>query len=181
MTTVTALLKDVEAARQRTLDAVADVSTAQGAWKPAPEEWSIAECLEHLCLAEQSGVNGMWRALEAARSGDAAAPRDRPIRGLPIEEIVRRFAPPNPQAPEIARPRLFGPVGYWNAVLAGLGPVLATFARAVEPFDVETIIHPHPALGPLDVRQRFEFLRAHMDIHRGQIEAVKRASGYPRA
>jgi hypothetical protein len=56
---VAALVKDVEQARQRVLDAVADVSSAQGAWKPALEERTIAECLEHLCLAEQNGVNGM--------------------------------------------------------------------------------------------------------------------------
>jgi hypothetical protein len=58
--------------------------------------------------------------------------------------------------------------------------VLGTFARTVEPLDLETIIHPHPMLGPLDARQRFELLRAHLDLHRAQIEAVKHAPGYPR-
>jgi hypothetical protein len=81
----------------------------------------------------------------------------------------------------MTRPRLFGPLAYWSAVFGGLTPVLATFARAVEPLDLESVIHPHPALGPLDARQRLELLRAHMDVHRGQIEAVKRAPGYPRA
>jgi hypothetical protein len=179
MTVVAALLADVEAARRRTLDAVTDVSTAQGGFKPAPAEWSIAECLEHLCLAEQGGVNGMWRAIEALRAGEAPPPPDHAIRGLSIEEIIKRFAPPNPQAPEIARPRLFGPVAYWAAALAGLGPVLAAFARTVEPLDLAAIIHPHPMLGPLDARQRFELLGAHLDVHRAQIEAVKRAPGYP--
>jgi hypothetical protein len=125
MTSVASLLADVEAARQRTLDAVATVSTAQGGFKPAPAEWSIAECLEHLCLAEQGGVNGMWRAVEALRAGEAPPPPEHVIRGLSIEEVIKRFAPPNPQAPEIARPRLFGPVAYWAAALAGLGPVWA--------------------------------------------------------
>lgn len=174
-------MKDVEHARARVLEAVAGVTSAQGAWKPAPEEWSIAECLEHLCLAEQNGINGMWKVLESVRGGAAPAGGERAIRGLSIEEILRRFAPPNPQAPEMARPRLFGPLAYWSAAFGGLTPLLATFARAVAPLDLEAVIHPHPALGPLDARQRLELLRAHMDIHRGQIEAVKRRPGYPRA
>lgn len=38
-----------------------------------------------------------------------------------------------------------------------------------------TVIAPHVISGPLDARQRLEFIRFHMDLHRRQIEAVLRA------
>jgi len=60
------LFSEVEAARARVLAAVDGLTHAQSSWKPAPDEWSIVENLEHLVLAEHSGVEKIYRALEAA-------------------------------------------------------------------------------------------------------------------
>ena len=43
------LVASVEKARYSVLESVADLSEAQGAFKPSANEWSIAEVLEHLC------------------------------------------------------------------------------------------------------------------------------------
>ena len=45
---VASLVKDVEHARARVLDAVAGVTSAQGAWKPAPEDCEVinTQCVE---------------------------------------------------------------------------------------------------------------------------------------
>jgi hypothetical protein len=181
MTEVQARVKDVEQARHRVLDAVAGVAPSQGVWKPASQEWSIAECVEHLCLVEQGGVSGLWKAIEGLRAGQPTWTGEPLHRGLSMEELLRRFAPPNPQAAEIARPRFNGPLVYWRTAFESLTSVLEQFARALEPLDLESVIHPHPLLGPLDARQRLDLLRLHMEIHREQIEAVKRAPGYSRA
>lgn len=68
MNNVRSLVADVEHARQRVLDEAAGLSTERGAFKPAPSEWSIAECLEHLFLAEHGGVSGLWKAIEGMRA-----------------------------------------------------------------------------------------------------------------
>ncbi len=180
MSMVQSLVAEVEQARQRVTDAVAGVSTLQGAWKPAPHEWSIAECVEHLCLAEQGGVNGLWKAVEGIRAGQPVWSGEPVHRGLSIEEVVRRTWAPNQQAPATAAPDRGGPLGYWSAVFQSARSVLERLGRQLEGLDLETVIHPHVVSGPLDARQRLEFLRFHMDLHRGQIEAVKRAASYPR-
>ncbi|WP_185731553.1 hypothetical protein [Larkinella rosea] len=37
----------------------------------------------------------------------------------------------------------------------------------------EAIIHPHPISGPLDIHQRFAFLRFHIDRHRNQVTDLR--------
>ena len=48
MAQVESLIAQVVQARSQVLQAASGVSTQEGAWKPAPTEWSIAECVEHL-------------------------------------------------------------------------------------------------------------------------------------
>jgi len=47
--------------------------------------------------------------------------------------------------------------------------------------DLESVVVPHVVSGPLDARQRLEFVRFHLDLHRAQIEAVRSAAGFPPA
>src|SRR4029077_16689675 len=43
---------ELEGSRKAFLDATKGLSTAQWSFKPAPERWSVAECSEHIALAE---------------------------------------------------------------------------------------------------------------------------------
>jgi hypothetical protein len=45
----------------------------------------------------------------------------------------------------------------------------------MEGLDPEAIIYPHPISGPLNVKQRMEFLRFHMERHIHQIERIKKS------
>ena len=90
MSQVESLIAQVVQARSQVLQAASGVSTQEGAWKPAPTEWSIAECVEHLVVAEQAGVSGTWAAIEGLRTGNPVW-KGKPIhRGLTIVEVVRR-------------------------------------------------------------------------------------------
>ena len=179
MTEVQKLIADVEAARQRVLDATEEVTTEQGGYTPAPDRWSIAEIVEHLVLAERSGTNYIWRAADGVTRGVPVFSGVSPNRGLTIEEVVERTWQPKEIAPEVARPYLGGPIGYWRAALRGRRPTLADLGEVLEPLDLDTVIYPHKLSGPLDARQRLAFLRFHLDRHHGQIEALKREAGYP--
>ena len=55
------LVTSVEEARSAVLKAAAALTDEQGAFKPR-DAWSIAEILEHLYLAELSGVTKIWAA-----------------------------------------------------------------------------------------------------------------------
>jgi len=59
---VGSLIASVEAARAMVLRCLENTTNPQAAFKPANTEWSIAEILEHLYLAELSGVTKVWAA-----------------------------------------------------------------------------------------------------------------------
>ena len=56
MTETDQLIQDVEQSRTALIAAVSSLTEAQGAFKPAEGHWSVAEVLEHLYLAELSGI-----------------------------------------------------------------------------------------------------------------------------
>lgn len=173
------LLDAVAAARSRYLDAVGGLSPAQAAFTPTPERWSVLALTEHLVLAEQAGVNGLWRALDGYRAGTVIW-TGKPIhRALTIEEVIERTWQPKEQVPEIAAPRWGGTLAFWAASLQAQQAVLAALADALAGVPLEAIIYPHPISGPLDARQRLEFLRFHLDRHRAQVEAIKTEAAFP--
>jgi hypothetical protein len=60
-----------------------------------------------------------------------------------------------------------------------LRAVLADLAVQLQEVDLESIVFPHYLSGPLDARQRLEFLRFHMERHLSQIENVKAHPQFP--
>ena len=45
--------------------------------------------------------------------------------------------------------------------------------------DLSLAIYPHPISGPMNVMQRLEFLRFHLERHEGQVNAVISNIKYP--
>ena len=181
MDTITPLLEAVAQARARYIAAVSGVSPAQAVFKPTPTRWSILEITEHLVRAEEAGISGMWRALDGYWRGEALWSGDPVHRGLPIEEVVAQTWQPKEQVPDVAAPRWGGSLAYWVATLRSKQGVLEDLAKALAGVALEDVIYPHPISGPLDVRQRLEFLGFHMDRHRLQVEALSGEPGYPLA
>jgi hypothetical protein len=173
------LLADVADARLRYLTELEDFTENQAQWKPAPDAWSAVENTEHLFWAEQGGIFGMWKLLNAYWVGAPGYAGELPHRGLAIEEIVARTWQPKELVPAVAAPRLGGPLGFWKASLMSLQLPLQGLVHELGDLDPETIIHPHPISGPLDVRQRLQFLRFHIDRHRRQVAALRQEAQFP--
>lgn len=68
-----------------------------------------------------------------------------------------------------------GPLPYWREAFALYQRLLDALQPVLVGLDLEKVIYPHFISGPLDLGQRLEFLRFHMDRHYGQIERVKSA------
>jgi hypothetical protein len=169
------LVKQVASARTQFISACADLTPGQAVFKPSPESWCVTENVEHLFWAEHGGINGMWKALAAWRKGQpvyqGAATHD----GRSIEEIVELTWKQKETVPEVARPRLGGPLGFWTVSLANLQLVLEAFVLDINESELERVIHPHPISGPLNIRQRLEFLRFHLSRHQKQVENIRAA------
>jgi hypothetical protein len=174
------LLDRVASARINFISSASNLKPEQAAFKPSAEEWCITENVEHMFWAEHGGINGMWKTLEAYRKNMPLFTGEKIHHGLGIEQIIARTWKEKEIVPEVARPRLGGPVAFWNLSLQNLQSVLAALADAMEGQPLEDIIHPHPISGPLNVIQRFEFLQFHLDRHRKQIEKIKAHPLFPK-
>ncbi len=179
MTTETQrLVEAIERARGILFSSVMDLSDAQATLKPSQSEWAIVEILEHLYLAEFGGITKMWAALTEFRAGKHWS-MALPHRGKPIEDVIATTWQSREQAPETAIPRFGGPLAAWVAALRRLALLLADLARELEGHNLETIVFPHVISGPLDARQRLEFIRFHIERHTAQIQRIRSQNGFP--
>jgi hypothetical protein len=172
------LIEHVERARTALLASVSGLSDSQAASRPPAGGWSINEVLEHLYLAEISGVSKIWAALDALKAGSGWT-GERPNRGKPIEAIVAATWKEREIAPPIAQPHIGGPLAFWLSATRSLRPVLAELGVHMRNVDLEQVVFPHFLSGPLDGRQRLEFLRFHIERHAAQVERVRGSAGFP--
>ncbi|MFI5341660.1 MAG: DinB family protein [Candidatus Methylomirabilales bacterium] len=180
MRDVAGLITEVAEARHRVVAAVQSLTTEQGAFKCAPDRWSVQEIVEHLVLAEQAGIHRIWLAADGLRRGQPVWQGEAVHRSLPIEEVIVRAWKPKEKAPPNASPQMGGPLAFSVACLHACHPVLEGLGDALHGLDLSLVIFPHFLSGPLDARQRLEFLRFHLDRHRHQIEALMTGAGFPR-
>lgn len=85
------LTSELEAANARATALAKTLTPAQLNWKPRPEVWSIGQCLEHLCVANEVYLP----AVSSALAGRQPAPveeinRDRIMVTAPHPAIERR-------------------------------------------------------------------------------------------
>jgi hypothetical protein len=179
MATLAQLIESVEAARRSLLESVAGLTEAQASFRPGVGRWTVAEVAEHLYLAELSGVTKIWAALDAFRAGRVWS-EALPNAGRPIEAVVAATWKPKEAAPSIATPHIGGPLAFWMSATRSLTGVLADLGAQLEGIPMERVVFPHYLSGPLDARQRLEFLRFHIQRHLGQIVTITSVPAYPR-
>jgi hypothetical protein len=168
------LIEKVERTRTDFIEACSGLTREQSHYKIAEDAWSITDVAEHIVRAEWGGMNGIWSAIDGYRSNQLVWEGENTNKGLSIEEIVERTWQRHQPAPEPARPQWGGPIEFWLVCLRNCKNTLAETYRQMEGLDPEKIIYPHPLSGPLDVNQRMEFLRYHMERHIRQIENIKK-------
>ena len=180
MTEVAALVGAVEAARRTLLDRIAGLTEAQATFRPAEGQWNVLEIVEHLYLAELSGVSKIWAALEGLRNGREWSAA-RPNAGRSIEAVVDATWNAKEVAPPVATPHIGGPLSFWMAATRSLTPILAKVASELDAVPLEAVVFPHYLSGPLDGRQRLEFLRYHIGRHLRQIDGIRASMDFPRS
>ena len=173
------LINQVKHARDNFITASSRLTWQQACFKPSDESWCIAENAEHMFWAESGGINGIWKALEGIKNNKPVWTGEAVHHGLSIEQIIEKTWQPKEKVPEIARPRWGGPIDYWLCSLKGCQSLLQALSEALMGHDLEKIIYPHIISGPLNVFQRMEFLRFHLERHQRQVENIKDHPGFP--
>jgi hypothetical protein len=172
MNTLSDLLIEVAEARQRFIKATAGFTYSQTQYKPEVNVWSVTENAEHLVWAEMSTINGLWRTVDHLRNNKPVWKGEAIHQGLPIETIIEKTWKEKEEAPEIVKPRWGGSLDYWIAALENCQLLLTQLSMQLEGFDLEQVIYPHIMSGPLNVIQRMQFLRFHLNRHQQQVERI---------
>jgi len=157
--------------RDNLLGKTRGLSREQLQFKPAPDRWSVADCLEHLLVVQgRRVVDGI---VDPAKRS-AFEGRD--------EELVQLVAgrAQRAQAPEPVRPTGRWPHDRLIPEFEAVRKRSADLAATTNP-DLRKYFSAHPLFGDLDCYQWLLLVAAHSDRHRAQIEEVIASPGFPRA
>jgi hypothetical protein len=159
------------------IDSTHGLTVAQWRHKPSPEEWSIGDCVEHLCITEASLLLTIQR-MESV----PPAPEDQIALAAGKEDLIAKAVPSRGR--RVKGPPEVMPKGEWSdpgTLLARFVDVRESVIGYVETTGdpIRTRQFPHFFFGPLDGFQWLIFIAAHSERHRLQLEEVKTSAGFP--
>ncbi len=166
----------LESTKKDVLDAVKGLSVAQWNFKSAPDRWSIAECMEHIAIAEDfirgNIENGVMKA-PPAPGRDVAA-----IDAAIIENVPARKT--KVQAPEPIKPS-----NQFGSPEGSVKHFVESRAKTEEFLETTPGLRDHAADSPVGAKwDGYEFIlliAAHSERHTNQIKEVKADPNYPKS
>ncbi|MBI1763019.1 MAG: DinB family protein [Acidobacteria bacterium] len=171
------LIRWLNESQAETIAAVEKLSDAQWNWKAAPEKWSVAECVEHIMLAESTLMAQAEKALAAPPNPDWAEK----TKGKSefIENVmVKRLG--KAQAPEAIVPNGKLPRAELMKRLREARAKTLKFAETTQlPLKAHTAEHPFPVFGTLNAYQWVIYIPLHNIRHNQQIAEVKANPNFP--
>lgn len=166
---------ELEASRKVFLDATRGLSPAQWNYKPSPDRWSIAECSEHIALAEDVIFGAVTdQLMKTPAEAPAGASRDEEILKA-VEDRSQKF-----KAPEMLVPGHH--LGASDEILKHFEASRAKSIDYVRTTEDELRDHRmnHPALKSLDGYQWLLMMSAHTRRHSAQILEVRADPNFPK-
>jgi hypothetical protein len=174
------LLDYLQQTRKDFLKSISGLSEAQWNYKASPERWSIAECAEHITLAE----NFIREAYEKTMKEPAASAEEQAKANIPDEKLAamltdrsQKFKAPEPIQPKThqwATPQAI------KAEFNKRRDATVQALKSTPESDLRSHVAPSPVGAPLDAYQFLELIAAHSKRHTLQIEEVKADPGYPK-
>ena len=168
-------IAELESSRQDLLAAIASLSPAQWAFKPAPDRWSIVECVEHIALAEDTYYRTVTERLPKAKPQPEKAAEvrdkddyvlktmpDRSSKRVTVESLEPKGKSPQEVLEHFRRSR----------------DRFITYVRTTDD-DLRGRFQAHRAMGLIDGYQWILLAVGHTRRHLDQIKEVKADSGYP--
>lgn len=176
--------EEIEAIKHRAADLVGRLSDEQLAWRPAPNVWSIADCLAHLNVTNELYAKQMRGSIEQARG--AGLTGEGPFRhGWLGDLLVWTMEPParlRLPAPKIFRPPASEPPRETVERFTRMQDELQELLRAADGIDLgrAKVASPESARLKLSLGQAFRLITAHERRHLWQAGKVKDMANFPR-
>jgi DinB superfamily len=166
----------LESTKHDVLDATRNLSTAQWNFKPAPDRWSIAECMEHIAAAEDY-IRGM------VESGVMKAP------AVPGRDIAAIDAGIIANVPErknkVQAPEAIKPTNRFGSPQASIDHFVESRATTENFLKSTPGLRDHAADSPTGQKwDAYEFIlliAAHSERHTNQIKEVKADPNFPKS
>jgi hypothetical protein len=170
------LVEQLAQSRERLVLTVEGLSEEQRSFRPAQDRWSIADCIEHITVAESVVLGKIQQVLQSPPEPE----RREEARGK--EQIILEKVPAREQ--RVQGPPAFMPQGRWPDFEELVRQFEAARERsvrfsAVTQADLRNHFFPHPLLGLLDSYQWLLLVSAHCERHVRQMEEVKADPGFP--
>lgn len=160
--------------REAVRRAIHGLGEAQLQFKPQPDTWSIAECVEHLAKAEDL----MFALIEKGAANPDGVPLDPAKYGRFTTAVIDRSR--KITAPEGVRPH-----GHFASTQAAIAHFDQSRERAIAytrdcTEDLRSLFTKHPVLGEIDCYRCLLLLAVHPARHAAQMEEIKQHSEFPR-
>jgi len=155
------------------LDSIAGLSEAQLRFQPQPESWSIADCVEHLAVAEDTLFAVIAKGAENPNGIPLDPAKDGRMAAAVVDRSRRVSAPPG------VRPSgRFASVAEAAAKFRDGRDRVIAWARDC-PLDLRQRFTIHPLFGEIDCYRCLLLLALHPARHAAQIEEIKQHPDFP--
>ncbi len=169
-------LQYLESTKKGVLESAKGLSPAQLNYKPAPDRWSVAECLEHIASAEdfiRDMITEKVMKSPEVPGRDVAKIDAGILQGVPDRSVKR-------QAPEPIKPS--NKYGSPEASEKHFGESRATTEALLKNTpDLRQHAMVFVSGPPMDAYEWILVIAAHSERHTKQIEEVKASPGFPKS
>jgi uncharacterized damage-inducible protein DinB len=166
------LLTILEESRQEFHKAVEGLEEAHASLRPAPERWSVLECMEHVVNVEHRFL-GRLQSAERVETPAIDKAREDALR----ERVVNRSQ--RAEAPEMVRPS--GRFRNLPEALEAFDAARADMARFVEAHhpEIYLLVSSHARFGTLNGYEYVLIAAGHSSRHAAQIREIRAAVANP--
>jgi hypothetical protein len=174
------LLQEIDDADARAKRLASGLTTAQLNWKPSPQEWSVGQCLDHLCVANDVYLASIARSFE----GRPRAVVSDISPGWFGRWFIRSYIEPSPVTKRGRAPRKIVPASAVDASILdrflATNQTLRDHVRRASQYDVNRIRFKNPFVAGIrfTVGTGFEILVRHQRRHLLQAERIAAREGF---
>jgi len=170
-------IKEFQRTKQRFLDDVKGLSAQQLSFKADTSRWSVAQCIEHIALAE----NLIWQWTQGTLSQPATPEKAAEVK-VTDEQILKRMID---RSQTFKAPEMLQPVGKFASTDAAIEAYTRRRDSTINYIsttkdDLKNHFVQHPALGTINTYQLLLLLSGHSERHTLQIEEVKANPAFPK-
>jgi hypothetical protein len=164
------ILKLLTESREAFLASAAGLTDEQAKLCPAPDQWSVLDCVEHVAITEH-----FMFTIIATKLTPAPPFGDRGREEVFLREVANRSR-------KVSAPERAHPTGRFPTLAAALEQFNQSRARSidyVEHCDKDLRAHtgPHPLFGPITGQEYLVILALHPARHAAQIREVRESLG----